>query len=122
MITNIAKVWHHAKTAPLLNHLVREPVASLPVRTLRAPFTFRIVDALLMGTANDSVRHHDAGSTISRHKGRDLLSNGVVEPHIDAIRKPAAEIAFSAFLDKHGHSYFGGKLVGRPIKGDGRYR
>ena len=64
-------------------------VFSPPERTLWTLRTFRIVDALLMGTADDPLRHRHVPDTVRPQERRDLPSNLRIPADIEPILEPA---------------------------------
>ena len=55
-----------------------------PIRTLRAGFSFGVVDAFFMGTANDSVHNHNRLNFMCFDKCDDFFSNAQIGPYVGA--------------------------------------
>ena len=95
-----------------------------PIGTLGTGFTFAVVDALFVRTADEPVEQHHALHVVLLDKVQDLLVDDLVEAHIGRVREPLVHCYDPVVLvgDDDADDHFRGEGVIRAVIGDGRNR
>ncbi len=104
-----------------MNMLPGPAITPRPERTLRTYLTVRVVDALLMGTANDSVGHDRRLHSVLLQEGGYLAPNGWTGSNILVFRIPSLDHLRLGALSVHDpHGDLGGPNVCWAVESNGR--
>ena len=107
----------------LLDSFERPAVTASPVGTLRAGFSFGVVDAFFVRAADDAVGNYNRPNVLCFDECSDLFSDDRIQTYIGFLREPAFErIGITVFISEDANCNFRGGLYGRSIESDGRNR
>ncbi len=104
-----------------MNMLPGPAITPHPEGTLRTYLTVRVVDAFLMGTTNDSVRHDRGLHPVLLNEVDDLSSNCRTGSNILVFRIPSLDHLRLGALSVHDpHGNLGGPNVCWAVESNGR--
>jgi len=107
----------------LLDSFKRPAVTASPVGTLWTGFSFGVVDAFFVRTADDAVCNYNRPNFLCFDECSDLFSDDRIRTYIRILRDPAFKrIGFEVLLFEDANCDFRGGLCSRPVEGYGRNR
>ena len=110
-------MWN--RLASLIDTLVGEAIPTGPVGALRARFSGRIVNALLVGAANNAIGGSDGFDAMFFQEGDYLRADVAIDAYVNVLGEPTLHrVRLRMFIADNGDNDFGGKIGGRAIAGD----
>lgn len=86
---------------------------------MRARFSGRIVNALLVGAANNAIGGSDGFDAMFFQEGDYLRADVAIDAYVNVLGEPTLHrVRLRMFIADNGDNDFGGKIGGRAIAGD----